>query len=357
MTDQENIPPVTMSNTKKEMVEAYQAIKQQLKAKERQVLDAEKARKQMEKQVVETTAESQASQDPLQRLHDLKSAISHELTDLADRFEKELETFRKVQSAVKDKQEELKTIYEIETAASDLAALIAVQQIKKDEFQKEMGEKRSGLDEEIHDIRVEWEKESFEYEQQVKEQEELLKKQRKREKEEYEYSFAREKEQKKNNLNDELQLLTKGIEQKKTEFESEYNQRKHELEAREVEVSKSEEEINMLRTEVGVFPGRLDESINKAIQETTERLASDFKKNEALLNAKYEGEKNVFLSKIESLEKAVVSQEAQITELSRRNEQAYEKVQDIANRAVDTAKREYITMPSSFSDKPALNEK
>lgn len=357
MTDQNNIPQITMSNTKKEMVDAYQSIKQQLREKEKQILDAEKARKQAEKQVAETTAEAEASQDPLQRLHDLKGAISHELTDLADRFEKELETFRKVQSAVKNKQEELKNIYEVETAASDLAALIEAQNAKRDEFKKEMDEKRSELDEEIEEARTEWEKERTEHDQQVKEQADTLKKQRQREKEEYEYTFAREKEQKTNQLNDELQLLTREIGQKKTEFEQEYNQKRHELEAREEAVAKLEDEMTGLRTEVDTFPGKLEESVNKAVKETTDRLTSDFSKNEALLNAKFEGEKNVLLSKIESLEKMVASQESQVSELSRRNDQAYEKVQDIANRAVANAKREYITMPSSYQEKPSQSEK
>lgn len=357
MTDQNNIPQVTMSNTKKEMVEAYNAVKQQLKEKEKQLIDAEKARKQTEKQIAETTAEAETSQNPIQRLYDLKGAISHELADLAERFEKELETFRKVQSAVKNKQEELKNIYEVETAASDLAALIEAQNAKRDEFKREISEKNSELDEEIEDRRTEWEKELAEHDQQVKEQTDLIKRQRQREKEEYEYTFAREKEQKTNQLNDELQLLAREIEQKKKEFEREHNQRTQELDAREEALKKVEDEMNRLRTEVDTFPGKLEESINKAVKETTERLTSDFKKNEALLNAKFEGEKNVFLSKIESLEKVMASQEIQMAELSRRNDLAYEKVQDIANRAVDNAKRQYITVPTAFQEKQGQTEK
>ncbi len=95
MTDQNEIPKIGMSNTKKEMVEAYQTVKQQLNAKEKQLLDAEKVRRQLEKEVAETTAESQTSQDPLQRLHDLKGAISRELISLAERFEVESRLSRK----------------------------------------------------------------------------------------------------------------------------------------------------------------------------------------------------------------------------------------------------------------------
>ena len=82
-----------------------------------------------------------------------------------------------------------------------------------------------------------------------------------------------------------------------------------------------------------------------SIKDTPIRLTADFEKIEALLKATFEGGKNVLLSKIESLEGVVQSQAAQISELSRRNEQAYEKVQDIANKAVPSAHREIISLP------------
>jgi len=65
----------------------------------------------------------------------------------------------------------------------------------------------------------------------------------------------------------------------------------------------------------------------------------------------------VLSSKIESLQDLVKSQEAQLIDLSRRTEQAYEKVQDIANRAVAAAKREYISVPTSSHTAPSQSEK
>ena len=138
MSNQPEIPNVSMANTKKELLEAYEESKQRLQDLDKDLLDAEKARKRLEKQLAAATADSQAAQDPLQRLHDLRGAISRELTDLAERFETEIETYRKIQTAVEAKQEELKTIYEVETAASDLAALIDAHRVKKQQFELEI---------------------------------------------------------------------------------------------------------------------------------------------------------------------------------------------------------------------------
>ena len=357
MSDQSDITQLSMSNTKKEMMDAYQAVKQQLKAKEKQLLDVEKARKQMEKDMVEKTAEAQISQDPLQRLHDLRGSMSRELTSLAERFETEMDTYIKIQSAVKTKQEELKTIYEVETAASDLAALIEAQQVKKEEFELDMVRRRTAFEGETRETRARWDREKVDFERQKKEEAEAIKKQHQREKEEYEYAFVRDKEQRKNKLEDELHTLEKEIEQKKKEFEAELNQSKAALDAREAALAKRETEMAAIQKEVETFPKRLENQIQKAVAETTERLTSDFKKGEELFNAKFLGEKNVLSSKIESLEKLVKSQETQLTDLSRKSEQAYEKVQDIANRAVAAAKKEYIPIPTNFQDKSGQGEK
>jgi len=345
MTEQNDTPNVNMSNTKKEMLDAYQAVKKRLQEREKQTLNAEKARKQMEKKVAEATADAQASQDPLQRLYLLKGDISRELTTLAEKFEQEIDSYRKIQVAVKEKNQELNTLYEIETAASDLAALIEAQQAKKNAFEQEMEGRQNAFKEEIQEARSEWNKEQNSREQAAKEQADVIKKHRQREKEEYEYAFVREKEQRKNTLEDELRALENEIKQKRKDFEQDLNQRNTEIEAREKSLAENEAEMSHLKKDVETFPQKLKTETEKAVGSTTERLTSDFGQTKVLLEAKHEGEKNVLTSKIESLEKLVSSQEAQVAQFAKRHEQAYEKVQDIANRAVAAAKREFISTP------------
>lgn len=355
MTDQNDIPTVTMTNTKKDMIEAYEAMKQKLHAQEKELLNAEKTRKQMEKKLAEATADAQASQDPLQRFSNLRSDISKELTGLAERFEQEIDAYSKIKAAAKAKQEELDTIYGVESAASDLAALIEAQQAKKKDFETDMATRRAAFESEIKGARAEWEKEKAAHEQEAKELAGSIKKQRQREKEEFEYAFAREKEQRENALEDDLQTITKDISKKREDFEQEYNHRKNELDIREEDIAKREKEIAVLQKEVDTFPKRLETAVEKAVEDTTARLTHDFEKDKALMESRFEGEKNVFSSKIESLEKLVEGQAAQIADLAKRHEHAYEKVQDIANRAVAAAKREFISIPvttqsSSASD-------
>ena len=356
MTEKTDLPNVSMTNTKKELLEAYQEAKGQFESLSKDLLDAEKARKQLEKKVAAATADAQAAQDPLKRLHDLRGTLSRELTELAERFETEIETYRKIQSAIETKKEELNTIYEVETAASDLAALIDAQRVKKEQFEREMQDQKGAFEAEMEDIRTQWQREKADRNRSVKEQAEATEKQRQREKEEYEYTFARDKAQRKNTLDDELLTLEKGLTVKRSEFENEFQNRTAALDTREEAITSREKDMETLQKEVESFPKRNEAAVQKAVADATERLTRDFKGDKALMEARFEGQRNVLMEKIEALEKMVASQAAQISDLAKKNELAYEKVQDIANRAVTSARRETYSAPIQQSNIPVRED-
>ena len=350
-SDGNGLSQISMSNTKKEMLDVYEKLKRQIETKNKELINAEKSKKEIEKKVALVTAETQASQDPVYRIHDLRSSLNKELSSLAEKFEEELETYRKVQSAVQEKQEELKSIYDIEAGASDLEALIQAQHVKKEEFDSEINLQQSEFDQEMAESRESWDQEKAKMTVQVKEEKEQLKKQKEREEADYEYNLNREREQRRNKLEDELQALQKEINQKKEAFEQEINSRETELKHREIEAAQKEEELDNLRKEVENFPSKLEARVKAAVNETTALLVADFEKTEDLFKANFGGEKNVLLSKIESLESLVGSQTKQISELSKKHEQAYEKVQDIANKAVASAHRDIISIPYGAQQK------
>jgi chromosome segregation ATPase len=347
MTEHTDLPNVSMANTKKELLDAYETARKKAESLSKDLLDAEKARKRMEKQAAVSAADEQAAQDPIKRLNDLRGAIGRELNDLSERFESEIDTYRKIKTAIETKKEELQTIYEVETAASDLAALIDAQRLKKETFEQAMASQKTAFEAEMQETRTQWQREKADHDRQVKESAEALNKQRQREKEEYAYAFAREKEQRKNSLTDELQALEKEIAAKRSEFEYEVQQRTAALDTREETLSRQENEMATLRKEVESFPKRSEAAVQAAMAETTARLTRDFKSDKALMEARFEGERNVLLGKIEALEKMTAAQAAQISDMSKKNDLAYEKIQDIANRAVTASRREIYPAPAS----------
>jgi hypothetical protein len=319
---------LTLSNTKQEMLEAYQAVLKQMEAQREAELKPEKKIEEKKAKEVIQVAESLSSEGVAKEISNLKIETSKTLAQISDRLEEEVNKFRAIQSAIALKERELQELYEIEKSAVTLAALIESQNQKRESFESEMAEKKEALSQEIEALRAEREKEKENYEAEIKERDIAEKKRRDREKEDYEYSFKREQKLAKDKFEDEKGKLEKEIHIKKEQMEGE-------LREREKTIAEREEELNELKKRVSGFPKEMETAIAKAVKETTEKLNLEAKNREELQKREFIGERNVLTTRIESLEKTVKEQSEQITKLTQQLEKAYQQVQEIAVKTIE----------------------
>ncbi len=319
---------LTLSNTKQEMLEAYSTILKQLEAQREAELKPEKKIEEKKAKEVIQVAESLSSEGIARETSNLKIETGKMLAQISDRLEEEIGKFKAVQNAITLKEKELQELYEIEKSAVTLAALIESQNQKRQAFEIEMAEKKEALSQEIEALRSQREQEKKEYEEEIKERDMTEKKRREREKDDYEYSFKREQKLTKDKYEDEKSKLEKEIQIKKEQMESE-------LKEREKVITEREEELSELRKKVASSPKEMETAIGKAIKETTERLNLEAKNREELVKKEFIGERNVFTTRIESLEKSVKEQNEQIAKLSQQLEKAYQQVQEIAVKTIE----------------------
>ena len=319
---------LTLSNTKQEMLEAYQAVLKQLEAQREAELKPEKRLEEKKAKEVIQVAESLSSEGVAKEISNLKIETSKTLAQISDRLEEEIQKFKAVQNAIVLKEKELQELYEIERSAVTLAALIESQNQKRESFESEMTEKKEALNQEIEVLRAEREKEKNDYEAEIKERDIAEKKRRDREKEEYDYSFKREQKLAKDKFEDEKAKSEKEIQVKRVQMENE-------LKEREKAIAEHEGELNELRKKVTAFPKELETAVAKAIKETTDRLNLEAKNREELVKKEFIGERNVLTTRIESLEKSVKEQNEQIAKLSQQLEKAYQQVQEIAVKTIE----------------------
>ena len=183
---------MSMSNTKKEMIDTYNALLKQLQEKSEAELKPEKKIEEKKKREVVEVAETLSSEGVVKEIGNLKLEIGKRLTSISDGLEEEVIKFNQIQKAIEIKDEELKELYEIERSAETLAALIEAQNKKRQEFELEMTARKEELNREIITTREEWGKEKKEHEVEIKERDAAEAKRREREKEEYNYTFKRE---------------------------------------------------------------------------------------------------------------------------------------------------------------------
>ncbi|OKY76776.1 MAG: hypothetical protein BM485_01530 [Desulfobulbaceae bacterium DB1] len=337
----DEIPTVSPSNTKKEILEAYNQLVEKFDNRAEEELQPEKEKEVRRIREVTVVAEELAGVKVSEAIGSIKTGISTALTDIAARIEEQTERYRKTKEAVAAKEKELAEIFEIEKSAYSLAALLEAQKQKKTAFEEEMATRREELESSIKHDRATWEQKQAEAVARVKEQQEQLEKARRREQEEYDYKLMREREQKTNALQDEINLLEKELHLKKEEFEKKVADREAYLKEREAVVTQQEKRIVALDIQVEKFPRELEEAIKKTVKETTERLTAAYTKNEELLRNTLEGEKNVLTTRIQSLEQTAVDQKKQIDLLASQLDKAYGKVQDIAIKAVSSPRERY----------------
>ncbi len=329
MTNREVKPKsITMKNTKKEMLEAYGEVLQQLREKRAVELKPERAIE--EKKIKEAVAvtDSLSTEGIVQEVSTLKLEIGGLLGQLSDRLEEEVGKYRQVRQAVEAKEEELQEIYEIEKSALSLAALIEAQHQKRQQTEAELAARKEELTWEIETLRAGWEKEKKVHEAEIKARDADERKRREREKEEYLYAFQREQQLAREQFEDEKARLEREITFRREQME-------RELADREKAIVEQETELNELRKQVSAFPKELQAAVSKAVKEAVQSLESEAKNREELLKKEFDGERNVLNTRIESLEKTVTEQNGQIAKLSQQVEKAYGQVQDIAIKAIE----------------------
>lgn len=329
MTSREVKPQrITMKNTKKEMLEAYDEILQQLKEKRAvELKPAEAIKEKKIEEAVEVT-DSLSTEGIVQEVSTLKLEVGRLLGQLSDRLEEEVGKYRQVRQAVEAKQKELQEIYEIEKSALSLAALIEAQHQKRQQTEAELAVRKEELTQEIETLRTEWGKEKQVHAAEIKERDGDERKRREREKEEYLYVFQREQQLAREQFEDEKARLEREITYRREQMEKE-------LADREKVVIEKETELNELRKQAGAFPKELQAAVSKAVKEAVQSVESEARNREELLTKEFDGERNVLNTRIESLEKTVTEQNEQITRLLQQVEKSYSQVQDIAIKAIE----------------------
>jgi hypothetical protein len=332
-------PEPSLKSTKQQLLAAYNEMRQQLEEKDKTQLKPEqKVQERKEAQVLAVAKETTA-EGVIQKINQLKQEMARTLSDLGDKLAAEVEKYDQVQEAIAIKEKELKEVFEIDRAAGTLAALIEAQHREKEEFEREMAEERQQLEDEIESMREQWKVEKAEHDALVKEQDTLEAKRRQREKEEYRYAFEREQQLARDKFEDEKAKLLAEKAQIEQQMKTLREQTEKDLQERERQVAEREKEFQSLQAQVQEFPKRLDAAVAAATKDTTERIQREAKYQQDLLHKDFEGQKNVLTARIQSLEKAVKEQADQLAKLSQQQEAAYQKVQDVAVKAIEGASK------------------
>jgi len=305
------------TSTKSEILNAYNEL-----VKKIQESKQENPKAEQEKKVKETTVESAAKltdEEIIGAISALKLSLNSKLDKIEDDLTTERQKLAKIREAISVEDQRLKDLYQINAGADSLAAILAAQKEKKEEFEREMADRRNELEEQIKQEKLNRDKETKLWEEKRKEAEEALKKQRTREEEEYKYNLQLARKKDKDEYEQKKAKLEQELIQKMESFESG-------IKVREQTVAAAEKELAELRLKAESFPSELEKAVQEAINETTARLEKDYKFEKQLLLKDHEGEIKLKNQQIESLM-------AKIKDLELQLKQAYSKAENAENNS------------------------
>jgi|AntAceMinimDraft_17_1070374.scaffolds.fasta_scaffold52234_1 hypothetical protein len=315
---------ITISQTKKEIMDAYNELLQKMKSKTEEPKEIQK-REIAEKIVKEVSGLSVNSIN--KNIVGLKINTSGTLDKLEEQMENVFKEFEKLHESVKIEKENLEELYQISANAHSLSALIAAQKEKQEAFEKETEEKK-----------LQWKTEEEKRQSEITEAKVTLDKLRKRDEEEYQYNLKIKRKKEQDEYEEKKNKLEKELLEKKTRFEKEMIER-------EVKIKEAETELLELRKKNEGFPDILEKEVKKAQQETEKTLKQQYNFEKQLSDNKIIGEQKLKDQTIKTLEAKIKDMEALLHQLTIKTDASEENVKQMALKALEsTGKERMVTI-------------
>lgn len=260
----------------------------------------------------------------------MKKAVSKTLDELMTNINFESEKLQNIKKLQDLEAQQLEEIKDKNTVQMAIETLVQEYEDKKEQLEDSFIKREKQLEETILFKESEWAEKKAALERENKEFTEEMMRKRKRDEDDYEYQLQQRKQKDEDELNQKRFELERELSEKKEAFENE-------LKTRENEILLTENELKNLREEKKLFDKKLQEALEQQKADLTERLTLKYEHEIALIRQSKDALEENLKSQILSLKDYMLKQESQIEKLNEKLEYSTQKVQDIANKAIEGA--------------------
>lgn len=308
---------VSMSNTKKEILSAYDELFTKLKDQKKE--DPRKENEQQIKVQIVKNATDNTFDGIVENIASMKLHMGKVLEKIGSDLEKEFKRLSEIKKAIKIEEENLENVYQLTSETDSLAAMIQAQKEIKESFENELNEQKE-----------KWAKEKNEYINKLNEDKEDKEKLRKREDDEYNYSIEIKRKKEEDIYQEKKAKQEKELADKKVAFESE-------IKEREQTVAENEAELLELRKNAENFPKELEKAVTSAIKQETDSLNAEFDFKIQLSEKETKGKIDLKDQIISNLEAKILDLQSQIKSLSGKTDKAEANAKDIVMKAIESS--------------------
>lgn len=230
------------------------------------------------------------------------------LADLSARVMTRLDDLQNVEEMIKLKNEQLKTLHEIEFKANTLDELEAQIKTQRQSWEEEQLATKRAFAEQKSDRNKEWTREEAEYK----------------------YRTEQERRKLEDSISYEFQQVQKANREKQEQLEKQWAER-------ETEMKKREQELADLRKFKEDYPDMVKKEVNAQVAVATNSVKKEYETKMLLAAKDAETDKRLADQQTQSQQQNISKLQEQIADLKHQLEQAHAAVKEISGKALDSA--------------------
>lgn len=269
-------------------------------------------------------ASTKTQESVLQNIAALKNTLTNSLDTITNQVNEQLASLKEVQDAVVLQQDNLKQLHDIEVQATTLEDLRVKQCQEKETFEQEMAETRANWDAESEDVIQS----------------------RTREQDDYNYNLAKCRKLEKDKYDGERKASQELHDRKIQEVYTEMETRRSALLA-------SENELKTLRDQAATFADTLKKETDKAVAIATNSVKKDLTNDNNIARMELQNKLSLKESELTNAMSRITELQKQNTELDAKYKSATDKVQQIAEKAIEGASKQGVVVNTATDNTDA----
>lgn len=316
-------------DNKTHILEAFRQLLNQRKTTDSKVATKEEtAAKEQNKQLLEV-ATTYTVDGIVKGLADLQLEFGSIVSGISDKLVKETQKLDELKQAIEIETQHLQELQKIRIVADALDIITQEHQAKLKNLDQDATEQQQTLEKQIVEARKKWQKEQEENEATLQQQTELLVKQRQQETENYQYELERRQKIE----TDDYENCARQQERELQDIEQTYQKQWQE---REKTLNDHQTLFAEYQQKLATIPEELKKAEDEARKKAIEEVNRDAKVKADLFEKEWEGSKQGYELKIQSLEATIQRQTEQIADLSAQLQATMRQAQELAMRAFAT---------------------
>jgi hypothetical protein len=263
---------------------------------------------------------------------DLQLEFGSIITGLSDRLTVQVEKLTEVKQSIEIETQHRSELQQVRVVADALHIITQEHQQSLKSIEYQLTLDREKLAKEQTNLRKQWERVDREYTEQQAELATIVGKERQKEQDEFQYKVIRDRQL-------QTDVYTEAKRNQEQELQSLDRDKQKQWKEREKFLKDNQKLADENTAKVIAFPAELEEAVKKAREEAIKETSSNEKVKADLAEKEWEGGKQGYEMKVESLERVIDRQNEQIIAITEQLQTVMNQAQSLAMKAFETSAR------------------